>query len=277
MPSQGGLNLLSDADVALLREMVRGYKSQRISSPYRQDDLSTHQAPETYVALPIPCEGIPGLIREETTGTGTFGDESGSTGTDSDTGTGSGTTGCPGDIAGPGDRPGMAMCDIYRLNQSNNTLQKLGITKPVYNLSASPLPKDWTLVTRDKSGRWYAVVSSPGGSGAQIIEFTLTSVLCASHTGTGTGTGTANQISYVLALADPIGTICGGVIPPGPVRIYDDECCYLVGNVQLLVNSRGKAVKMQSSNRNTGCDQLIRPSCYWSIISFCGLGMNCGA
>lgn len=102
-------------------------------------------SPETYVAR-TPPEGIPPVDYGVVTGTGS----------------GTGTTG--------DDVPGFAQCLIYQLVDQGGTADGFFLRVPqfykkVFNVTDRYVPGGtWTLVTRDKYGRWH--VAGPGGGRA---------------------------------------------------------------------------------------------------------------
>lgn len=140
-----GMHFLSDEDVSVLKQLINWWSTQSPSRRVRlsgDDEPRLHQAPEVYIALP-PLAGIPALAYETAVGTGTH----------------SGTTPYPGDI------PGSADCEIYKL--INGSIQDAGFIRTVYNLSTQALKYQWFQVQRDKYGNWLAVI---GGGGCDTVS-----------------------------------------------------------------------------------------------------------
>lgn len=125
---------LTDADRALLREMVDEHLRTRSNIPSRPgadqtwSEAQDYMTPETYIALP-PEAGIPAV----TEGVGDDDDETGS-----------------------------AECDIYKINESGGDflLVDAGFNKTVHNLTLAPIQQDLVLVHRTKFGRWVAAPSN---------------------------------------------------------------------------------------------------------------------
>lgn len=69
---------------------------------------------------------------------------------------------------GEGDQPGSAVCQILRTNPSTSpesTERIIGVEEKVYNLSTEPIAgEEWIFITRDKYGKWYALISSGGNT-----------------------------------------------------------------------------------------------------------------
>ena len=135
----------TDDEKSILRDLIKNHRAE-ITRPPLSTSERTHQAPETYIAKPQTAAGIPGLLP---TGVGTGTDVSGS----------------------EYDEPGVAECDIYRIQVNQTTgdpeLQAIpGLSKMVYNLSTTDLPQSWLTITRTKSGRWIAVV---GGGAVEVV------------------------------------------------------------------------------------------------------------
>lgn len=137
-----------EEDARVLRILIEREKkrNQGKGVPFEQDHVPT--APETYIAL-VPAGGIPGV--EITPGTGTGTAES------------VGTNPHPGD----GDRVNSASCDIYEIRNvrsgsgfsAERELISLGFSEEVYNLSTETATRGYTLIHRDKFGRF--VLGSP--------------------------------------------------------------------------------------------------------------------
>lgn len=173
-----------------------------------------------------------------------------------------------------------------------------GVSVPVSGETWGPTSGQW-YITRGGSGGFVAEGYSATGANpdrsmfyrtaavaATIVQFVITTAYCSEcrdvETGSGsitppdTGTGTGpGHAKIVIAYGTAINTVCGGQIPTGQLQLYDDECCYLVGNTDLLVGLRGKAIKMKGGNNANTCDGCPRPKCYWSIISLPCLGNTC--
>lgn len=138
--------LLTESDVLVLKELIADFKRTKKpqKSSYRESE-SDLLPPEVYTAW-VPGEGIPAISAE--------------IGTETGTGTGTG--------AGYNDTVSSAVCDIYR-KDSNDILRYTGLTRPVYNLSATAVPGNrWILASRDKWGTWYdaGMVGDSSGSGS---------------------------------------------------------------------------------------------------------------
>lgn len=125
--------VLSEADVVLLREVVRrsGVNPGNVPGrPAVPPPLS--YAPEVYIAL-TPGDGIPALNRGGTTGTGS--------------------------TEANDDVPGYADCQVYKLDTTGATpdfMEVSGLVRNVYNLGTAAVPGGtWVLAHRDKFGHWF--------------------------------------------------------------------------------------------------------------------------
>lgn len=140
--------LLTEKDRELIRGLIAEERRRYGGTAQRpHNDGEDWQTPEVYVAN-TPEGGIPAL---------------------SDLGTGSG--------AGPGDVPGYADCDIYKIKLDGDgeptTVKAGSLSKRVYNFSASGITGDsWVLTIRDKFGKWIAVVGGGSGGNAAFLEIT---------------------------------------------------------------------------------------------------------
>lgn len=125
-------NLFSDKDVAVIKDLVQWWKSQRANTVNRPrtDVTEDWPAPEMYIAR-APVGGIPALVRNDT---GTL-------------------------IADlTDDVPGSAVCQVYRLEEGE-VVQVSDLKKTVYNLLPVAIPaRAWLTIMRDKFGDWYATV-----------------------------------------------------------------------------------------------------------------------
>lgn len=135
--------LPDEDDARILRILIEREKKRNRGKgvPYEQDHVPT--SPETYVAL-IPENGIPGVEITPGTGTGTA--------------TSVGSNPLPGD----GDRVNSAFCSIYEIRNvrsgsgfsAERELMYLGFAEEVYNLSTETATSGYTLIHRDKFGRF---------------------------------------------------------------------------------------------------------------------------
>jgi hypothetical protein len=128
----GRINVFSDADVALIREMAAEFKRRKGNPPVRsQQQHVPPQAPEVYIGK-TGSLGIPAL-NDVFVGTGSVYDM-------------------------PGGTP--TLCDIYKIVTYNDVarLVPAGFQKPVFNLSNTGINGFvWFMAMRDKFGTWIAV------------------------------------------------------------------------------------------------------------------------
>jgi hypothetical protein len=198
------VNFLTNADVALLKEMANQLRSGRFNTPSKSTAESAfalaedYQAPETYIAKP-PAGGIPAVT---------------------------GTT------------PGFAMCEIYRV-VNGNIVQLGGIVKKVHNITSNVITSDWVTVSRDKLGIWLVIIAI---GGFESIRFTIITADCVAKSavvridarpcgklsvsgetdvGTGTGTDAYEQLT-----------------------VYDPQGCFLDEPNADLINREGWAAYM---------------------------------
>ncbi len=129
-------NAFSDNDVRILNEVISDYRQLRRNPPARYEEEGTHQAPDTYVAY--VTTPIPKLQGPTVTGTGTGGVD--------------------------GDTPGSGDCDLYTIRISDGVLEGLGKKETVYNLTDNDIPAGWLPITKDKFGRWIALISGSTSS-----------------------------------------------------------------------------------------------------------------
>lgn len=136
---------LNNADVALLRELIRDYRDRRINSPSRGradhgfDDTSEgHQSTDVYVCQ-VPPGGIPAL----TLGAGTA-----------------------------ADTPGKATCDIYRINDDQELVALQNVSKMVYNVATIDITSDWASVHKTKGGKWLVAAGVGQTTGTGTITDT---------------------------------------------------------------------------------------------------------
>ena len=141
---------LSESDLRILKALIAKEKNTVRRTRNRvEDDEPDIQSPDVYIALP-PVSGIPALTRP---------------GSGSDQ---------PVSFA---DSPGVAKCTIYQLIEGDTpSFEQTSITQNVYNLSTGEVGHDWTLVVRDKFGR-YLVPSVASSSNAFIKRGKLISSL----------------------------------------------------------------------------------------------------
>ncbi len=143
------LRVLTESDVLVLKEIVARVRGSLTNPQSRPGfELEGHQAPEVYIAR-TPEDGIDGITEES-------GSSSGS-------------------IAGAGDAPGCADCDIYRIVNDGSECGSLvpvsSLFKRVYNLSSTAIAGDtWVQVHRDKYGHWLAITGG-GGEGFPETRF----------------------------------------------------------------------------------------------------------
>ena len=238
-------NTLNESDVIVLKQMIREVNTLKKNAALRPYHESSRQAPDTYIAMPQECAGIPALLRRSTTGTGNSG-----------TSVGTGTTHCD-SPAHVGDSPGSGVCDIYMIDQSDGTLQLVTSNVVVYNLSTSVVPKDWIPVTRDKFGRWLALQSS-GQSGLEVI-FVVNY--------------TKQMSPYVICNCTVLFVFCNtsslpGTNADGSIDVVDELGCLFneeqttTGTGDLYAGRRGTAGYMQA---------WMNPvtDCHWCALGLC--------
>ena len=101
------LPVFSEADLAIIKDMVKVHKARRLNPPLNVDDDQFESA-DIYVARPVdPEDGIPGLVPA-----GTFQDDAGNN-------------------LPVLDEPGVALCEIYQFvegRESRNEKQVLGVS-----------------------------------------------------------------------------------------------------------------------------------------------------
>lgn len=119
-------------DRSVLKELIQSYRGRRWNDALKSEPEISHQASDVFVAKAQTT--IPALTHA--TGTAT------------------------GDIAG------VANCDIYQINLINNSLQKVGTSQPVYNLSTTVVNSGWMPIFREKNGRWLCTASDVVGGGS---------------------------------------------------------------------------------------------------------------
>lgn len=167
--------VLSEADVALLRELADRERRRPASTLTGRLPEPDPTAPETYIAR-TPAGGIESL--QEAVGTSTR------------------------------DAPGWASCDVYRIvgDGDDARLHQVGaLAKIVYNLSHERVGgRRWVAVARDKFGRW--LVAAPPSPDADVTDTgTGTDITPADppydDTGTGTGAATGGPGGYYYPCA----------------------------------------------------------------------------
>lgn len=157
--------VLSQSDIALLREIVTHYRQLvQISAPAGGAE-QTLQASDIYIAR-APADGIPALTIEGYTGTGTG-------------------------MGGESPSPGYAECQIYRVSELGGDSLSLAeiayFTKIVFNVAAVAIEGDTFFpVAKDKHGIWLAVHSPSSGGSVCTVTF-VTNICRGTLTGTGTG------------------------------------------------------------------------------------------
>ena len=116
---------LTESDVKVLKDVIQRVKGDYINPRLRSGPSRLNEgAPDTYIAY-TPQGGIP-----------------------APTTTNNVTT------------PGSAVCPVYQQEIRTGTLQAIsGFTRPIYSLQSVP-GNTWVVVTRDKFGIWWALVSS---------------------------------------------------------------------------------------------------------------------
>lgn len=146
---------LTPADVATLKgvvERVNRLPGNTTGRPFSEEEQG--QAPDVYIAF-TPTGGIPGMVIDLNTGTGTP--------------LGTGTE------FGAGNTPGYADCPIYRITETQGIpdLELVyGLTRRVYNLSRGAIKGSrWLPIMRDKFGSWIAMRGGGfSGSKERIID-----------------------------------------------------------------------------------------------------------
>lgn len=172
------LYALSSDDVAILKQMLAWYKRQPKNAPIVTLPEELPSTQDVYVAR-VPLAGIPAMQDRQ--------------------------------HLGQEDRPGSAMCVIYKIVYNDDVgayvLENTNRSRLVYNISEINIQSKYCRIERDKFGRWLADA---------YRERT--------RTGTGTGTGSdlcssTNQINGVsldaLAVSstpDYVLTIEGGCL-----------------------------------------------------------------
>lgn len=158
----------SEDDARLLRQLIERERRQVQNTRNRPAPLADiPQAPDVFV-VKAPDGGIPALDAEAGTGTGT------------------GTLGYP----------GSAICTIYTAREVGGytkLVRRTNFEKRVYNMSEATIPEgSWCLITRDKSGTWWAVpaaVSEGGGGGDPASDGSTVTVQLDADLGSDTWRG----------------------------------------------------------------------------------------
>lgn len=222
---------LSDNDLRILQGMIDREKRQIINSPpmhvtERWDSGEDHQAPETYVAYPKTSAGIP---------------------------------------ARSGDEPGEAECDIYAIYGRPPTLTAVGRSQTVYNLQTSTLGQSHIPVSRDKYGKWLALVGG-SGSGHPSIDFEVYAWVPDDALTVG--------CESVYAVVTRVS--CGASVQVGDeVVIYDRDLCWFNIPADILIGTRGWAMWMESDISPYPGDPdfcLNAPTegeCFWIVRGIC--------
>lgn len=235
------LHLLTDAEIAILRDVIAERKNRRVNTPSRPSgersysEGEDHQAPEVYIAYP-PSGGIPALVRGEGTGTGT--------------GTGTGNV---------EDEPGVAECTIYDIINRNGIPELVASpahSRDVYNISTAAISQDWIQIHRSKQGKWLAITGG-GGSGAIIVRFTIVELLelhhaCAELNAWHSGVATIPEVNEGSCIGAGVGTA------GDQIEVVDATGC-----LSLDVGQQGYAVYMEREAEGSG---TLRQ---WEIIFLC--------
>lgn len=146
------LNILSDADVALVSEVIGTIlKTRKNTTSQGKGNLqnSNFIPAGSYIALPSDVDGIPGLMPAESE-------------------------------PDPHDIPGKALCDIYKVDTATGEMAAISKSVVVYNMSQSDIGTEWLIVNRTPFGEW--VFSPPGGAGQRILfEIIEADFACCEH------------------------------------------------------------------------------------------------
>ena len=125
------IKTLSDADIAVLKEIIRDVNVLRSNSQVKGHQPTSHQASDVYVAL--PSNPIPALVPQSGTATG--------------------------------DMAGSMSCSIYQIDPATGELGSTGREEIVYNLTKQIIASNWIVITKDKFGRWVIPASDSTSSG----------------------------------------------------------------------------------------------------------------
>lgn len=242
MPHMGVLSL---DDEKVLRQMITAWRHSRENPPLQSNEEGSHQAPETYIALPQETTGIPALEQP---------------------GTGSGT----GTSSFNGDHPGSAYCDIYRISGSDGILQPIATRQLVYNISEGSIEQTWIIVTRDKFGKWLAVVAGGGGVGGKIW-FKVISISIYYWELPG--------CEYIRA--EVTQKSCDANVNIGDiVYIFDPFFCWFNLPIAIMMRITGTATFAENGFWD-GVTPLVcgvtPGKCFWSVDSVCCLEEDYGA
>lgn len=219
-----GFNVLSDADVQVLQQLVEEHRSRQmrpINRPAPIVPLPT--TPDVYVAL-TPVNGIPALVADKNVGTST----------------GSGT----GLRTGVKNTPGYADCQIYMVvfskdkDVNGNPVPDLfpvgTITQRVFNLGEEVAGDVWKLIKKDRFGVWWTevkecedgIVTLVTNVCDDVVEFTVFRTPCLDPIATYCITSPTNCC--------PEGTPC--VLPPCDVpclTIYNVGNCPCINSYKI--------------------------------------------
>lgn len=141
------INVLSDADIALLKEHVNRLRNQRLNPPVRQPPIEVYSGNRDVLIASTPDGGIPAIS---------------------------------------GYLPGGGVeCDVYQFVEgAGNEIEYLGVTKVVYNLSTNAIPGNiWILIVKDKFGVWFTT-GVPQPVDCDDITFTESEAYCDDLLGT---------------------------------------------------------------------------------------------
>jgi hypothetical protein len=145
---------LSEATIERLARMLAAWEAGEVQGRSDSREEPQEGASSVYLAR-TPDSGIPGLETDESLGTGSF-----DTGADTGTGTaqflddGTGT----GVFDSGAVHPGSALCTVYVLNRSDETLSRGPVkSELVYNFGPRIAGNLWVLIVKDRLGVWWAV------------------------------------------------------------------------------------------------------------------------
>jgi len=163
-------------------------------------------------------------------------------------------------------------CDFYRMGTEEGcgyTLRKLRMQRHVHNINDVVISAgQYMLAVLTKGGRWVAAVS---GAGVPVIRFSTLSI------GPFQSQSSVECLSVVGEVLD---VSCGGagVSIGDEVTIYDPNGCWFNLPIEVLIGTKGTAVRMQWSDvleseclagTGTGTGTAASESCFWMAQTLC--------
>lgn len=168
------LIVLTQKDLALIQRFLETARRAPVNTFGRgREGAIDHEelpAPEVYIARVPGTAGIPALTES---------------------------------VSHLNDIPGLAECDVYRINVESGTpyLRRAGFTRPIYNISPTAILQEdvpWIPTKRDKFGSWLADLYLPGSGGTVEGDVYNTYITNYYLAGSGTGTGSEDPCGFLI-------------------------------------------------------------------------------